>query len=53
MIASKLHVFLIISSLMYSQKPSTKGFNSRIIFSKEQCVKLRINEAFADVAVKD
>lgn len=39
--------------MMYGQKPSPKGFNSRIIFSKEQCVKLKINEAFADVAAKD
>lgn len=39
--------------MMYGQKPSPEGFDSRIIFSKEQCVKLRINEAFADVAVKD
>lgn len=43
----------IISRMISDRKPDLKGFNSRIIFSKKQCGKLKISEAFADVAVKD
>lgn len=39
--------------MISDRKPDLKGFNSRIIFSKKQCGKLKISEAFADVAVKD
>ncbi|KAI8069826.1 uncharacterized protein B0P05DRAFT_620142 [Gilbertella persicaria] len=38
---------------MHRQKPRPEGFNSRIKFSREQCVKFEVNEALADVAATD
>jgi hypothetical protein len=33
--------------------PRPEGFNSRIVYTKEQCDNFKVDEAFADVAIAD